>query len=175
MKKIFGLLLVLSLVSAGTVWAATASDAAAMTRDETVNYIKKQLNEHGVPYPGDPYLKGSIRYSFDDSQVAVTTETSGKHGWTQKTVVTLHLPYLNGYSVTAGKLLLTVKENSGGITSTVDHTSVNGREEHEKWTPDRMAIEFDDYEVARRVGNAIKHLADLCSKQSKLADNDPFK
>jgi hypothetical protein len=174
MKK-YLVLIVLCLASLALMRAAVASEADEMTYDQTVNYIMMQLNAHAVPYPTGQYQKGSRTYSIEKSQVSVITETSGRGGWTQKTVSTLNLPYLTGFSVNGGTLTLSVKEITGGVTNTTEHTAISGRETHEKTTSDRLDIEMDDYEVARRVGNAIKHLADLYVSQQKESDKDPFK
>ena len=173
--KTYGFLIVFGLAILACAGAAMASEAGSMTYEQTVNYIQKQIGEHGAAYPSDPYQTGSKKYSFDNYQIAETTETSGKNGWVHRTVVTLRLAYLGGCSVSGGKLSLTAKENTGGVMSAEDHRSVNGRESHETGNPDKLVIEFDDYEVARRVGNAIRHLADLCNRQAKLNDNDPFR
>src|SRR5512143_396344 len=165
--KIYGFVLVLGLAIFACAPMVSASEAGSMTYEQTVNYVQKQIQEHAVAYPNDPYQNGARKYSFDNFQIAETTETSGRNGWVHKTVVTLRLGYLGGCSVSGGKLSLTARENTGGVTSTDDHRAVNGRESHETGTPDTLVIAFDDYDVARRVGNAIKHLADLCARQAK--------
>ena len=173
--KICGFLIVFGLVSLAFAWTSAASEADTMTYEQTINYIRKQIDDHAAPLQIDPYQTGSRTYSVEDSRITVTTETGGKLGWTHKSVSTLQLAYLTGYSVNGGRLSLSVKENSRGVTTTVDHRAVNGRESREKTTSDRLDMDLDDYEVSRRVGKAIKHLADLCCKQSKASDEDPFK